>query len=232
MMTRDLLAAFKRKCESLHVRLNGQKECTGPTVVYQGVVVDLEKKYFRVSSAMKKKIQSFSPSSDGGEAGVAYEVAEVERLVGRLEWCSWLVSAGRQHLFYLLRDLQQARDRNTLSMSLSSEAEAEITWWSRDSVLTEGRSFKECDNSYFLKGFSEFLPQLMPFIIFVRVVWVLQSGAYSEKLLCVTLTAVVMLFQPDSDFAYFQTGLARTSRPAAALSLTSTQCYKYTKDLL
>ena len=154
-MTRRLLDAFKRKCESLRVRLNDQKECTGPTVVYQGVIVDLEKKYFRVSSAMKKKIQSFSPSSDSGEVDLVYDVADVERLVGRLEWCSWLVAAGRQHLFYLLKDLQHARDSHTLTMSLSSEAESEITWWRKDRVLTEGRSFEECDHSYFLKGFSE-----------------------------------------------------------------------------
>ena len=154
-MERSLLEEFKRKCLLLRIMLNSTKECQGPVVVFQGVIVDLEKQYFRISTAMRQKIQSFSPLN--AEAGVdrIYDVAEVEKLVGRFEWCSWLVAAGRQHLFYLLKDLQAARDCHSLDMSLSSEAEAELNWWRRDVVLSKGKSFAECDHSYLLKVVSE-----------------------------------------------------------------------------
>ena len=154
-MERDLLVQFKEKCGALNVNLNSTKELAGPVVVYQGVVIDLGRKYFRISSAMKQKILAFSPMPGEVEGSRLYETADVERLVGRLEWCAWLVAAGRQHLFYLLRDLQQARDQNNLKLELSSEAEEEIGWWRQDRILSAGRSFEQCDNTYYLKGVSE-----------------------------------------------------------------------------
>ena len=153
-MDRSLLDLFKERCRMLNIFLNSSKELSGPVVCYQGVIIDLARKYFRISSAMKQKILAFSPTSEA-DGNRLCETSDVERLVGRLEWCAWLVAAGRQHLFYLLRDLQQARDQNDLKIKLSSEAEEEIGWWRQDRILSTGRSFEQCDHTYYLKGVSE-----------------------------------------------------------------------------
>ena len=147
LMERSLLRAFKEKCADLNVQLNLKKETEGNVVVYQGTVVDLVKKRFRVTKAMVQKIRSFSPSFRDDNGRDMYSMANLEKLCGRLEWCSWLIGSGRQRMFHLLTELQAARDENTIFLAFSEDAYGEFEWWKKDEVLLPGRSFSDCDSS-------------------------------------------------------------------------------------
>ena len=115
--------------------------------MYQGVVIDLERKAFRISTAMQDKIRGFCAHSHDPDGGSLYQVCALEKLVRRLEWCAWLVPGARQHVYYLIKVLQAAREKNCLLTPLSDEAESEIAWWKQDSTLRPGRSFENCDRS-------------------------------------------------------------------------------------
>lgn len=120
---------------------------SGKILIYQGVVIDLERKAFRISTAMQDKIRGFCAHSQGPGGESLYQVCALEKLVGRLEWCAWLVPGARQHVYYLIKVLQAARDTNSLLTQLTEEARSEISWWKQDSTLRPGRSFENCDRS-------------------------------------------------------------------------------------
>ena len=64
---RSLLSRFKERFERLNVEFNPKKERMGRVLVVQGIVIDLENKRFRISSAMQTKIKSLAPVT--GNAG-------------------------------------------------------------------------------------------------------------------------------------------------------------------
>ena len=70
---KSLLALFKRKFETLNVEFNPKKERVGKILVYQGIVIDMETKRFRVSTAMQEKIKSIAPMSEDAGFDAEYD---------------------------------------------------------------------------------------------------------------------------------------------------------------
>ena len=97
-------------------------------------------------------------------------MADLEKLMGRLEFCQWLVPAGRQHTFFILEALQKARKSGDFFVELSEDAKAEHAWWSRDDVICPGRPFSDFGVSTYVtwdvQGSSDATPDRWGYRIF------------------------------------------------------------------